>query len=393
VIAGSYDAQERLVRYGEAMYSYTPRGELQSKTAGGQSTAYLYDAVGNLRGVTLPDGTEIKYLVDGRNRRVGKLIGGVLDQGLLYQDQLRPIAELDGNGGVVSRFVYATRFNVPDYLIRDSKTYRIISDQLGSPRLVVEAVTGAVAQRMDYDAFGNVILDSNPGFQPFGFAGGLYDPHTKLVRFGARDYDAETGRWTSRDPLGFSSGDANLYSYSSNDPVNHFDPSGLKTVVIITRDFTFGSHAAVWVENAGDALLYDPAGSFVPRGLRDRNAVGEAGVLDAEFANLAEYIRFQQSTGSSVETFTFSTTPAEEAKIASRIEAAGAASGGWCAFMVAEAVGGIGPFEGLESYMLPGSLADELSARLPGTESETIFSIILRSAIRSGQLRTPVWPR
>ena len=34
--------------------------------------------------------------------------------------------------------------------------------------------------------------------QPFGFAGGLYDAETKLVRFGARDYDAGTGRWTSR---------------------------------------------------------------------------------------------------------------------------------------------------------------------------------------------------
>jgi hypothetical protein len=37
-----------------------------------------------------------------------------------------------------------------------------------------EAETGSIAQRVDYDAFGNVILDTNPGFQPFGFAGGLY---------------------------------------------------------------------------------------------------------------------------------------------------------------------------------------------------------------------------
>ena len=37
------------------------------------------------------------------------------------------------------------------------------------------------------------LRDTNPGFQPFGFAGGMYDAATGLVRFGARDYDAETG--------------------------------------------------------------------------------------------------------------------------------------------------------------------------------------------------------
>jgi len=54
-------------------------------------------------------------------------------------------------------------------------------------------------QRLAYDEFGRVLGDSNPGFQPFGFAGGLYDADTGLVRFGARDYDAYTGRWTARD--------------------------------------------------------------------------------------------------------------------------------------------------------------------------------------------------
>ncbi|MFZ1827466.1 MAG: RHS repeat-associated core domain-containing protein [Candidatus Competibacteraceae bacterium] len=58
-----------------------------------------------------------------------------------------------------------------------------------------------------------MILDTNPGFQPFGFAGGLYDQDTGLVRFGARDYDPETGRWTAKDPILFAGGDANLFAY------------------------------------------------------------------------------------------------------------------------------------------------------------------------------------
>jgi RHS repeat-associated protein len=97
-------------------------------------------------------------------------------------------------------------------------TYRIICDHLGSVRLVVNAETGGIVQKMEYDEFGRVLKDSNPGFQPFGFAGGLYDKDTGLVRFGARDYDAEVGRWTGKDPILFKGEDTDLYSYCFNDP-------------------------------------------------------------------------------------------------------------------------------------------------------------------------------
>ena len=80
------------------------------------------------------------------------------------------------------------------------------------------------------DKFGRVLLDMNPGFQPFGFAGGLYEPDTGLVRFGARDDDAETGRWTAKDPLLFEGGDTNLYAYALGDPVNRSDPTGRSAV-------------------------------------------------------------------------------------------------------------------------------------------------------------------
>ncbi len=153
-------------------------------------------------------------------------MNGTLVKGFLYQDQLNPVAELDGSGNVVSRFVYGTKMNVPDYMVKGGVTYRIISDHLGSVRLVVDAQSGQIVQRMDYDEFGNVLLDNNPGFQPFGFAGGIYDHRTGLVRFGARDYDAVTGRWTCKDPIRFEGGDGNLYRYCGGDPVNLVDPSG-----------------------------------------------------------------------------------------------------------------------------------------------------------------------
>jgi len=111
-------------------------------------------------------------------------------------------------------------------MTKGGATYRIVSDHLGSVRLVVNASTGAVAQRIDYDAFGVVTLDTNPGFQPFGFAGGIYDADTGLVRFGARDYDAEVGRWTAKDPIRFTGRAPNRFGYVINDPVNYLDPSG-----------------------------------------------------------------------------------------------------------------------------------------------------------------------
>ncbi|MCG7940360.1 MAG: PKD domain-containing protein [Candidatus Thiodiazotropha lotti] len=228
ILVGEYDDQDRLVSYEGATYSYTPNGELESKTEAGVVTRYSYDVFGNLIQVTLPGDVVVDYLIDGKNRRIGKKINGVLIQGFLYKDQLNPVAELDGAGNVVSRFIYGLKTNTPAYMIRDGKTYRIVSDHLGSPILVVDVITGEVVQRQDYDVWGNVINDSNPGFLPFGFAGGVYDQHTQLVRYGSRDYKSGIGRWTAKDPIGFAGGDTNLYGYVLNDPVNLIDIYGFE---------------------------------------------------------------------------------------------------------------------------------------------------------------------
>ena len=110
--------------------------------------------------------------------------------------------------------------------------YRMLSDERGSVRLVVNIADGSVAQQLDYDEFGRVLLDTAPGFQPFGFAGGLYDPDSGLVRFGERDYSPETGQWTARDPIDFDGGQLSLYAYVGNDPLNSTDTAGTQNTVI-----------------------------------------------------------------------------------------------------------------------------------------------------------------
>ena len=153
-------------------------------------------------------------------------VNGAVTQNWVYKDGLAPVAETDGGTNIVGFFVYGTSPFSPDYMVRDGVIYRLIRDFVGSVRLVVNAATGDIAQRLDYDSFGKVLVDTNPGFQPFGFKSGLYDPDTGLVHFGARWYDPETGRWISKDPI-LLEGGLNLYVFCGNDPVNFADPWGL----------------------------------------------------------------------------------------------------------------------------------------------------------------------
>jgi RHS repeat-associated protein len=92
--------------------------------------------------------------------------------------------------------------------------------------LVVRVSDGSIIQRLEHDEFGRTLVNTNAGFIPFGFAGGLEDFNTGLLRFGARDYDSIVGRWTAKDPILFSGGDNNLYGYVLQDPVNWIDPTG-----------------------------------------------------------------------------------------------------------------------------------------------------------------------
>lgn len=234
---GFYDDQDRVESYDSNSYTFDEVGSLTSKTAPEGTTSYDYGVLGELRSVSLPDGRTVEYDIDTAGRRVGRRVieGGVTteEQRLLYQDWLNPVAELDPSNEVVSRFIYGSRTNVPEFIASKKedgvtwRTYRVVADHLGSARVVVDIDSGTVIQRLNYDEFGNVLGDSNPGFQPFGFAGGIYDTDTGLVRFGVRDYDAEIGRWTARDPILFTGGQVNLYVYVGNDPIAYVDYSGL----------------------------------------------------------------------------------------------------------------------------------------------------------------------
>jgi RHS repeat-associated protein len=235
---GTYNVQDQLGSYGTRSFTYTPSGRLRTATDGADGATYTYDALGNLNQVVLTGSQNktIVYILDGRGRRVGKKVNNHLLQAWLYQDELRIAAEIDydalGNVTSTKRFVYGSKPNVPDLMIQSGTRYRILSDERGSPRMVISEL-GQIVARTDYDEFGQVLATStNLGLQPFGFAGGLYDVDTKLVRFGARDYDAGSGRWTGKDSIRFRGGSTNLYGYVFGDPINYQDPNGLYGVTV-----------------------------------------------------------------------------------------------------------------------------------------------------------------
>jgi RHS repeat-associated protein len=59
----------------------------------------------------------------------------------------------------------------------------------------------------------------------FGYTGKPYDTVTGLYNYGYRDYQPETARFTTVDPVRDG---ANWFAYVNNDPVNYTDPLGLQ---------------------------------------------------------------------------------------------------------------------------------------------------------------------
>lgn len=241
----TYSDEDHLLTAGDITYQYDADGFLTTKTQGSNITGYSYSSRRELLSVTLPDGRVVEYVNDPMGKRIAKKVGGVITEKYLWQGLTRLLAIYDGSNNLVMRFEYAdARMSVA--MTQGGTTYYLTYDQVDSLRIITDA-SGNLVKRIDYDSFGSIINDTNPGFHvPFGFAGGLHDRDTGLVTFGFRDYDPDTGRWTAKDPIGFAGGDVNLYGYCLNDPINSLDPDGLLFGGRINAGEYFGEAAALY---------------------------------------------------------------------------------------------------------------------------------------------------
>jgi RHS repeat-associated protein len=202
----TFNADGQLVQRGDDTYQYSTQGELLQATVSGQIIYYSYDGMHRLIGRS--DGTGTYQYFYGNLGSPFQLTAMRDPSGILahyYYDDSNMLFAFD-KGGV---------------------RYYVAADQLGTPKVISNA-SGTIVKTLDYDSFGITMVDTNPDFFiPVGFAGGITDASTGLVRFGYRDYDSFAGRWTAKDPIFFAGGQGNLYQYVQNNPINWKDPSGL----------------------------------------------------------------------------------------------------------------------------------------------------------------------
>jgi RHS repeat-associated protein len=137
-------------------------------------------------------------------------------------------ADFNGAGALLKRYLYGPAIDA--ILARTDSggtSAWYLTDKLGTVRDITSE-SGTVIDHVAYDSFGQVTNEtSSPNGDRFKFVGREYDSATGLYFDRARNYDPATGRFLSRDPMGFRAGDANLYRYVGNGPVNWTDPTGL----------------------------------------------------------------------------------------------------------------------------------------------------------------------
>ncbi|MHB1012925.1 MAG: RHS repeat domain-containing protein [Desulfobacteria bacterium] len=256
----TYDDQDRLIQQGGVNYTFDDDGCLTTRG----SDTFAYSARGELLSATV-GGQTVTYQYDGMGRRIGKTDAAGTTQ-YLYGNPDSPFMVTASRdvAGILTNYFYDTAGNL--YAIeRGGVRYYVATDHLGTPKSVTDA-TGSVVKVVEYDAWGVKMLDSNPAFDLLiGFAGGIADGATNLVRFGFRDYEPGTGRWAAKDPIFFGGRQGNLYTYSGNNSVAFKDPSGTVLLPAVLAGGMIGGILNVTVTafaNNGDITFEQGIGAF-----------------------------------------------------------------------------------------------------------------------------------
>ena len=247
-----HDAANRLLDDDSFTYTYDDNGNLETKTniISSDVTTYTYDAQNQLVRIDFPNLTFVAYRYDGLGRRIEKDVNGTITRYVYDSDDI--LFEFDGANTLVARYSHGQGIDQPLAQERGGQSFFYHADDLGSIRLVTDA-GGVVVNEYDYDSYGNFETIIEGVTNPFTYTGREFDAESGLYYYRARYYDPQTGRFVSQDPIGFPAGDANLYRYVFNNPVNFTDPEG-ESALTITAPFAAGAAAADGPLPIGDAV-------------------------------------------------------------------------------------------------------------------------------------------
>ncbi len=232
-----YTVDNRLLQAGNNGYTHDKQGFRSLWNSSGKYTRYEYAPDYRLlKVISEADNVTYEFAHDDNGQRATKLRNGKPVEAYQWLDFTRLAGFHEGK--TAYQFVYAEKQRIPHAMTSDNgHEFQLHFDHLGSLRVVADQ-SGNVIKEIRYDPFGGILEDTNPSLRiPIGFAGGLHDPDTGFIRFGWRDYDPSTARWTAPDPMGDAGGDDDWYGYCLDDPVNGVDPLGLNAF------FRFGQAA------------------------------------------------------------------------------------------------------------------------------------------------------
>jgi len=189
-------------------------------TDDGAGKTYGYDAANRMVKITQASGVT-GFVYDGKGRRVQETLNGALIKQWIWCGGVRPCEERNASNTVTKRFyVQGEQLG--------GVNYYFTRDHLGSVREMTNA-SGSLVARYDFDPYGRRTLVSGTDLADFGFTGDYYHAASGLNLTLYRAYDANLGRWLSRDPVQdveLSREGTDLYWYVKNNPINAIDPTG-----------------------------------------------------------------------------------------------------------------------------------------------------------------------
>jgi len=111
-----------------------------------------------------------------------------------------------------------------------NRIYVIHTDHLGTPRMATDQKQQVVWQA-GYTAFGKASVSAQSITLNLRLPGQYFDSETGTHYNYFRDYDPNTGRYLTSDPIGLR-GKIDTYGYVEGNPLGAIDPVGLRTIVV-----------------------------------------------------------------------------------------------------------------------------------------------------------------